>query len=108
MGEMTEASSATSTDHRPRRYRVVLRRGRTEFLQGLQEQFPDELHLVRVIWDRRIQDRRVTARTVEVERRRGERRQTPALTWDTFGFVRALQLPESGAARAAQSSSRLP
>lgn len=42
---------------------------------------------VRFLWDRRQAERRVAWTPVGKDRRRGDRRQSPASTWATLGFV---------------------
>ena len=46
-----------------------------------------------VIWDRREQERRTTARAMPAERRREDRRQPPPETWAALGFMMVHEPP---------------
>ena len=65
---------------------TIVRPDRYDVMSGLQELF-GEHGLFRPIWDRRLADRRAEARPVPTDRRRAERRRTPARIWTTLGFV---------------------
>src|SRR5262245_13742082 len=68
---------------------VVVRRGETEVYERLKAQFAG-VPGVRVIWDRRVPDRRVIIQDVGNERRRGERRAPlDATMWTTRGYFLA-------------------
>ncbi len=64
----------------------VVRRGKTDLFRTLQEHLEDP-GLARVIWDRRIRERRTFRQTTRPDSRRGERRGPPSSTWPTLGFV---------------------
>jgi hypothetical protein len=64
---------------------VVVRRGATERLEFMTARLANEP--VRVVWDRRIAVRRQRKQRVTVERRHGDRRGPPPLTWRASGFV---------------------
>lgn len=63
-------------------YLIVVRRGETELIKTLQREFGQAPN-VRIIWDRRIQERRATyQKTPAAERRRRDRRTRPPAVWD--------------------------
>ena len=64
----------------------VVGRGKTDLFRTLQEHL-EEPGLARVIWDRRIRERRTFRQTAGPESRREERRGPPSSTWPTLGFV---------------------
>ena len=64
---------------------VIVRRGATERFEFLNTRLAGEP--VRISWDRRIADRRQTKHRMTVERRQGDRRGPPPLTWSAGGFV---------------------
>ncbi len=64
----------------------VVRRGKTDLFRTLQEHL-EKPGLARVIWDRRIRERRTFRQTAGPESRREERRGPPSSTWPTLGFV---------------------
>lgn len=78
--------------HTRRRERqlFVVRRGEVDLFRTLQDHF-EEPGLARVVWDRRIGDRRTTARPVEGDQRRRSRRRPPPYTWDKLHFLRVPQ-----------------
>jgi hypothetical protein len=66
---------------------AIVRRGELEVFQTLKVEL-EEPDVVRVIWDRRIGERR-SRDGVEIadDRRRQDRRGPPPEMWATFGFV---------------------
>ncbi len=64
----------------------VLRRGDTDRFRTFQERL-EQPGLARVMWDRRIGERRTLHKGVMPERRGGDRRGPLLSTWATFGFV---------------------
>ena len=79
----------------PSQLLVIVRRGATERFRRLQARLADEP--VRVVWDRREEERRQTARPVAPERRRRERRGPPSATWRSGDFVLARTTVREGA-----------
>jgi hypothetical protein len=71
------------------RWLIVVRREQAALFRHLAERFTD-VAFVEVVLDRRHADRRRTARPVEEERRRAERRAPPAAPdrehWRVFGY----------------------
>jgi hypothetical protein len=64
---------------------MVVRRGALRRFESLKKQ---TAHLpVVVSWDRRQRDRRAASGDIARERRRTERRQQPAFTWELADFV---------------------
>lgn len=76
---------------------IVVRRGETGIFQALQESLDRWPEGTRVIWDRRVRDRRATLRPVTLERRRTQRRSEPDSMWYAHGFivVEIPRLPEA-------------
>jgi hypothetical protein len=74
---------------------VIVRRGATERFRRLQVRLADEP--VRVVWDRRGEERRQSLQPVAVERRRRERRGPPSTTWRSGDFVLTRAAPATGA-----------
>jgi hypothetical protein len=70
----------------PRRL-IVVRCGETGIFQALQEGLDRWPEGTRVIWDRRVRDRRVIIRPVILERRWTQRRTEPDSMWYTHGFI---------------------
>jgi Cu/Ag efflux protein CusF len=70
---------------------VIVQRGRTDVLRVMEENAAGPG--IRVIWDRRRTERRMSRRSVALEHRRGERRGAPPETWATLGF---LVIPDAG------------
>ena len=69
----------------PKPIRMVVRRGALRRFEALKKQ---TAHLpVIVSWDRRQGERRNVAGDIARERRRTDRRQQPAFTWDLADFV---------------------
>lgn len=69
----------------PKPIRMVVRRGALRRFESLKKQ---TAHLpVVVSWDRRQRDRRNVSGDIARDRRRTERRQQPAFTWDLADFV---------------------
>ncbi len=67
---------------------IVVRRGETQLFRSLLERFSRGPYAVRVIWDRRMRDRRVIIRDdVEPNRRQTDRRTEPPHSWATHGFI---------------------
>jgi hypothetical protein len=80
---------------------VIVRRGETEVFERLKAQFAGEPN-VRVIWDRRVRDRRVIIQDVENERRCGERRAPlDATMWTARGYSLAPPHPAPAGTAAA-------
>lgn len=72
----------------PGEHLIVVRHGQTALFQSLLERFSRGPYEVRVIWDRRMRDRRVIIRDdVQRERRDTDRRAAPAPSWTTDGFI---------------------
>jgi hypothetical protein len=65
--------------------RMVVRRGAVRRFESLKRQTAD-LPVV-VCWDRRQRERRNMSGDIARDRRRVERRQQPAFTWDLADFV---------------------
>jgi hypothetical protein len=63
---------------------IVVRRGATERFRFLEAEFVNAS--VRVVWDRRVGERRQRELPAE-ERRQGERRGQPPASWSTLDFV---------------------
>jgi hypothetical protein len=72
---------------------VIVRRGATERFDLLNTRLAGEP--VQISWDRRIADRRQRKQRVRLERRHGDRRGSPPLTWPAGGFVITRQPAES-------------
>lgn len=87
-----EQSGATGTPEPqpPVRLLVIVRRGETERFEVLRQELADEA--VRVVWDRRVGERRGGVAVPE-DRRRSERRGRPPTTWNTLDFT---IVPEPG------------
>src|SRR4029453_93569 len=67
---------------------IVVRRGETQLFRSLLERFSRGPYAARVIWDRRMRDRRVIIRDdVEPNRRQTDRRAAPPPSWETHGFI---------------------
>jgi hypothetical protein len=67
---------------------IVVRRGETQLFRSLLERFSRGPYAARVIWDRRMRDRRVIIRDdVEPNRRQTDRRAEPPPSWETHGFI---------------------
>jgi hypothetical protein len=66
-------------------YLAVVHRDYTEVFAFLQRHFAHDS--VEVLWDRRIDERRGIRGGVAPERRRGDRRRPPPLTWTTLGML---------------------
>jgi hypothetical protein len=67
-------------------YLAIVQRDRPDMFERLHRMLVDEGD-VRFLWDRRHTERRAAWDPVGQERRRGDRRQSPASTWATLGFV---------------------
>ena len=65
---------------------IIVRRGDRERFRFLQDTY-HSLSSVRVIWDRRRQERRRQTASVAADRRCGERRATQPSTWERMGFI---------------------
>ena len=77
----------------PKPIRMVVRRGALRRFELLKKQ---TAHLpVVVTWDRRERDRRNVSGDIARDRRRTERRQQPAFTWDLADFVVVEPQPEA-------------
>lgn len=76
---------------------IVVRRGETQLFRSLLERFSRGPYAARVIWDRRLRDRRVVIRDdVEPNRRQTDRRAEPPPSWATHGFVVTQSRSETG------------
>ena len=64
---------------------IVVRRGALRRYDQLKQKSGDLP--VKLIWDRRVENRRRDGQPVEGERRRTERRQAAQFTWDVADFV---------------------
>jgi hypothetical protein len=64
---------------------IIVRRGATEWLEHRSARLGGEE--VRIRFDLRVAERRQKTQRPEIERRRGDRRRPPPLTWPTGGFV---------------------
>ncbi len=72
---------------------IIVRRGDTERFHFLQEIYRSQPS-VRVIWDRRlVERRRSSSPAVSRDRRTGERRTALPRSWTTMGFV-FVELPD--------------
>lgn len=65
---------------------IIVSREREAVFDTLQEHFHDEPE-VRVMWDRRIAERRTSQLTVPTERRHANRRRPSPATWQTLGIL---------------------
>jgi hypothetical protein len=63
---------------------VIVRRGATDRFALLERELAEET--VRVVWDRRVHERRQDGRP-SAERRRSERRRTASSSWSTLDFT---------------------
>lgn len=72
---------------------VIVRRGATERFESLNTRLAGEP--VQISWDRRVVNRRQTRQRMRIERRQGDRRGPPPLTWPAGGFVITRQPVES-------------
>jgi len=72
---------------REARQLVIVQRGRFATFERLTRAFADDSN-VRVIWDRRVVDRRQSVAAIDVDRRRSDRRQTTS-RWSPDGYVLA-------------------
>jgi hypothetical protein len=81
------------------RFLAIVERGRAGVYETLKDEFEhlDRQAGVRVVWDRRVQERRSRAEPVRPERRRGDRRQPPPATWTTLGVLLVAVAPTDGA-----------
>jgi len=82
-GEQSAVGGA-SEPQVPARLLVIVRRGETERYELLQQELAEET--VRVVWDRRVGERR-RGTTIPDDRRRSERRGKPPATWSTLDFT---------------------
>jgi len=86
-----EAARAGGSD-RPARHGgrvaslVVVRHGETDAYDSFERRL-GKRGLATVIWDRRSGDRRRRDLRVAANRRQGERREPPSMTWDALGYV---------------------
>ena len=62
---------------------VIVRRGATERFESLNTRLAGEP--VQISWDRRVVNRRQTRQRMRIERRQGDRRGPPPLTWSAGG-----------------------
>ena len=69
-------------------YVAVVRRDQTRRFAELKQHL-EEPGVVRVIWDRRVGERRSAPQGMSQDRRRNDRRSAPAATWDVLDFVLA-------------------
>ncbi len=76
---------------------IIVRRGDTDRFHFLQEIYRSQPS-VRVMWDRRVNDRRQWSTPAVPERRQSERRSTPPRSWTTMGFV-FVELPDEASQR---------
>ena len=83
LGEQSAARGAPQPQS-PVRLLVIVRRGETERFNLLEQELGEEA--VRVVWDRRVGERR-RGTTIPDDRRRGERRGKPPATWSTLDFT---------------------
>jgi hypothetical protein len=63
---------------------VIVRRGATERFALLERELAEDT--VRIVWDRRVRDRRRGGAPRD-ERRQGERRSGPPSSWSTLDFT---------------------
>ena len=63
---------------------MIVRHGQTERFRLLEKSFAGEP--VRIIWDRRTEERRSQHQPVAIDRRRSKRRQ-PSVVWNTLDFA---------------------
>jgi hypothetical protein len=74
------------TEPEPQHF-VVVRRGQTKLFNRLQREFAD-VPRVRVIWDRRMRDRRGSRDSMPgTERRQRNRRGRPPAIWEVQGYL---------------------
>lgn len=64
---------------------VVVQRGRRVLYDALSRHWAYD-HRVRVLWDRRVRERRTPGGSVAVEQRHGDRRRPPPADWVPQGF----------------------
>jgi hypothetical protein len=65
---------------------VVVQRGRKVLYDALSKHWAYDRR-VRVVWDRRVRERRARGGSVAVEQRRGDRRRPPPSDWGPQGFL---------------------
>jgi len=65
---------------------IIVRRGDRDRFRFLQDTY-HSLSSVRVIWDRRVNERRGCEVPVAPDRRCAERRGLPPSTWERMGFI---------------------
>ena len=66
-------------------YLMVVQRGEEDRFQMLRSTFRDRP--VQVVWDQRVSERRKTVDGPSTDRRAGDRRQSPASSWNSLGFL---------------------
>jgi hypothetical protein len=71
---------------------AVVRRNQPDVFERLSRVIDEDE--VRLLWDRRQAERRAAWVPVSHDRRRGDRRRSPASTWVTLGFVIEPAQPE--------------
>ena len=82
---MVELSQPTQSAPEPAQLFIV-RRGRESTFRLLERQFGKDPS-VRIIWDRRYEDRRQSPQAVSDDRRRGDRRTPTPTTWPLTNYV---------------------
>ena len=65
---------------------VIVQRGKLATFELLARTFAND-PTVRLVWDRRERDRRVTASPAPEDRRRSDRRGSPPASWDRFQYL---------------------
>lgn len=65
---------------------AIVQRGKFATFELLSRTFADNPN-VRVVWDRRVRDRRQTAAPVAADQRRRDRRARPSASWDQCQYV---------------------
>ncbi len=98
----TEGAPAAGGGERGSRL-VIVQRGRTDVFRAMDENAAGPG--IRVIWDRRRTERRMSRRSVALEHRLGERRGAPPETWASLGF---LVIPDAGEPVRADAADRVP
>lgn len=73
---------------------AIVQRGKFATFELLTRTLADDPG-TRVIWDRRLRDRRKTTAAPDVDRRRSERRGDPSVSWDDCQYVILNLRPET-------------
>lgn len=83
--KVTSAPASTAAPNAEAPIEIVVRRGALRRYDQLKQKSGDLP--VKLVWDRRLDNRRRGAKAVEGERRESDRRQPPQFTWEVADFV---------------------